>query len=366
LPKKPVTTTVPRITMASSSSSSSSSSFSPPPNVNPNKSNDLQRRQDDDIAIDFKKLVMEEKKLAIREKKKKQQQPQQQQQPPGGGVVPLSPEHQGTLSRTNTISPSSVGAPALHDDNNNKDWPKDWLSSFWNVKSTSFTPDYICTKPDTVTYKRDFLSTKQCHELRDWLLSLPSSSSSSSSSNDSTTKQRAEEEEEAASSWNTMTFAKRRVLLFDGVSSSPLPLALQQLSQLLVKLHIFPSSSHPAPNHVLVNEYTGNQGILPHTDGPLYYPKTATLSIGNSVLLNFKKRLTTSEIGQVENPVERQVLLESGSLVVFEKEAYTNYCHGIDDAVLVEYASHVCMNADQETRVTRGHRISLTFRHKYS
>jgi hypothetical protein len=25
----------------------------------------------------------------------------------------------------------------------------------------------------------------------------------------------------------------------------------------------------------------------------------------------------------------------------------------------------VCLNAEQETRVTRGHRISLTFRHKY-
>lgn len=107
---------------------------------------------------------------------------------------------------------------------------------------------------------------------------------------------------------------------------------------------------------------------MAHTDGPLYYPKTATLSIGNSVLLYFQKRLATHEIGQVEtNPVERQVLLENKSLVVFEKEAYTNYCHGIDDAVvLVEYASPVCLNAPPETRVTRGHRISLTFRHKYN
>jgi hypothetical protein len=326
---------------------SSSSSFSPPSNVNHTKNNDLRRQ--DDIAIDFQKLRKEEKKRAIREKKKRQQQQEMMIVEPPPSEVPLSPsEHQGTT--TTTISPLSVGAPALN--NNNKDWPKDWLSSSSSLHvSTLFTPDYICTKPDTVTYKRDFLSTKQCHELRDWLLSLPSSSSSS---ND-TTKQRGEEE----AAWNTMTFAKRRVLLFHDGDLSPLPLPLQQLSQLLVRLHIFPSS-HP-PNHVLVNEYTGNQGIMAHTDGPLYYPKTATLSIGNSVLLYFQKRLTTHEIGQVENPVERQVLLESGSLVVFEKEAYTNYCHGIDDAVvLVEYASPVCLNAPPETRVTRGHRISLT------
>jgi alkylated DNA repair dioxygenase AlkB len=338
---------------------SSSSSFSPPSNVNHTKNNDLRRQ--DDIAIDFQKLRKEEKKRAIREKKKRQEMMIVEPPPPPPSEVvvpPSSPSERATITHTtrstNTISPPSVGAPALN--NNNKDWPKDWLSSSSSSLhvSTSFTPDYICTKPDTVTYKRDFLSTKQCHELRDWLLSLPSSSSSS---ND-TTKQRGEE-----AAWNTMTFAKRRVLLLDG-DASPLPLPFQQLSQLLVRLHIFPSS-HP-PNHVLVNEYTDNQGIMAHTDGPLYYLKTATLSIGNSVLLYFKKRLTTHEIGQVENPVERQVLLESGSLVVFEKDAYTNYCHGIDDAVLVEYASPVCLNAPPETRVTRGHRISLTFRHKYN
>jgi hypothetical protein len=199
-------------------------------------------RRQDDIAIDFQKLRKEEKKRAIREKKKRQEMIVQPPPPPPSGGVPLSPEHQGT-SRTTTISPPSVGAPALN--NNNKDWPKDWLSSSSSLHvSTLFTPDYICTKPDTVTYKRDFLSTKQCHELRDWLLSLPSSSSSS---ND-TTKQRGEEE----AAWNTMTFAKRRVVLFHDDDVSPLPLPLQQLSQLLVRLHIFPSS-HP-PNHVLVNE----------------------------------------------------------------------------------------------------------------
>ena len=157
-----------------------------------------------------------------------------------------------------------------------------------------------------------------------------------------------------------MTFAKRRVVMFD--ETLPLPLPLQQLSQLFVDLQVFPASH--APNHVLINEYTGNQGILSHTDGPLYYPKTATLSIGSQVLFYFKKRLLSQEIGKVENPVERQVLLENASLVVFEKDAYTNYCHGIDD-VRVEYASDVCLNATEETRVTRGHRISLTFRHKY-
>ena len=33
------------------------------------------------------------------------------------------------------------------------------------------------------------------------------------------------------------------------------------------------------PNHVLINEYLPGQGILPHTDGPLYVPIVVTISL---------------------------------------------------------------------------------------
>ena len=32
------------------------------------------------------------------------------------------------------------------------------------------------------------------------------------------------------------------------------------------------------PNHVLVNEYLPGQGIMPHTDGPLFHPTIATVT----------------------------------------------------------------------------------------
>ena len=36
-------------------------------------------------------------------------------------------------------------------------------------------------------------------------------------------------------------------------------------------------TSGKRPNHVLVNEYLPGQGIMPHTDGPLFHPTIATV-----------------------------------------------------------------------------------------
>uniref|UniRef100_A0A8R1EQ77 Fe2OG dioxygenase domain-containing protein n=1 Tax=Caenorhabditis japonica TaxID=281687 RepID=A0A8R1EQ77_CAEJA len=49
-------------------------------------------------------------------------------------------------------------------------------------------------------------------------------------------------------------------------------------------------------NHVLVNEYTAGQGIMPHTDGPAFHRIVTTLTIGSHCLLD------------MYNPVDLQVL----------------------------------------------------------
>src|SRR5699024_11991713 len=51
-------------------------------------------------------------------------------------------------------------------------------------------------------------------------------------------------------------------------------------------LPIFKEAPHRAPNHVLVNEYTPGQGIMPHEDGGAYYPTVATVSLGGAVVLD--------------------------------------------------------------------------------
>lgn len=57
----------------------------------------------------------------------------------------------------------------------------------------------------------------------------------------------------------------------------------------------------------------------------------------------------------------------NGSLVVFAGDAYSNYCHCIKDRVSAfkEFAGSTCVNAVEGEAVSRGHRISITFRHKF-
>ena len=207
--------------------------------------------------------------------------------------------------------------------------------------------------------------------------------------------------------WKTMAYAKRRVCMFgeeeevaNSKSSQPLPPPLDEIARELVKRHIFPSSS--PPNHVLLNEYQPGQGILPHTDGPLYHDRTATLSLNSDVVIEFTKRLSSNEIGRTKTtstmnsasnnhnetkgddnhhqideeehttnkPINficdqsMTILLKSGSLLVFQGEAYMNYCHGIQMDAWQDVTTDKCLNAPSGQVVSRGLRYSLTFRHK--
>jgi len=69
-------------------------------------------------------------------------------------------------------------------------------------------------------------------------------------------------------------------------------------------------------------------------------------------------------VGVVDNSLKVQLLLEARSIVVFEEEAYLEYCHGIEMDTVQEWALQVCVNAPLGKQVDRGHRLSLTFRYK--
>lgn len=248
----------------------------------------------------------------------------------------------------------------------------------------------ICEDPESISYSRTALATDRrdpddagnggegsiiaTNALEDWLRRLPSG-------------------ESGLCEWKTMSFGKRRVCMFgeedgDGGGGS-LPSPLQEIADELVSVGVFPSKT--PPNHVLLNEYQAGQGILPHTDGPLYDSRTATLSLSSCVVIEFTKRLSSSEIGNTHGVVsaptsslERdgidaagsnpllhtsiaspvQVLLEPGSLLVFQDEAYLNYCHGIATDVWHDETTERCLNAPPHQIVPRGKRYSITFRHK--
>lgn len=247
-----------------------------------------------------------------------------------------------------------------------------------------------------VYYIPQCLTEEYTTSLSNWLHSLPKVSNDAYQINK---KNNETVEEYFNGKWTRLKHAQRNVALLDlrlhynqnkkttSNNRTDIDVALiERLCHLLVyEIKAFPES-HP-PNHILMNEYQPMEGIMPHTDGPLYYHKTATFSIGGDVLLQFTKRQKEEyyrnsssaqreegknqgnrEKNENESVVMQIMLSGNGSLVIFDEDAYINHCHSINDRILndmIEYAGPKCVNLEQGDIVRRGHRFSLTFRHKY-
>ncbi|OEL15142.1 hypothetical protein BAE44_0023839 [Dichanthelium oligosanthes] len=115
---------------------------------------------------------------------------------------------------------------------------------------------------------------------------------------------------------------------------------------------LFPS----AINHVLINEYHSNQGIMPHQDGPAYYPVVAIISLASPVVIDFTphQRLKEQEHTDPQNvqtdelpgpskmesngfgshergatnesdPASSSLMLMPCSLLIFKDQAYTGH-----------------------------------------
>ncbi|WZY69018.1 hypothetical protein YC2023_001258 [Brassica napus] len=115
------------------------------------------------------------------------------------------------------------------------------------------------------------------------------------------------------------------------------------LTKITAKIHestgLFPSNI----NHVLINEYHPDQGIMPHQDGPAYFPVVAILSLGSPVVMDFSPHLRlrsssdddiSRECGGPErdNQHSFSVLMMPRSLLIFKDDAYSDYLHGISDS----------------------------------
>ena len=115
----------------------------------------------------------------------------------------------------------------------------------------------------------------------------------------------------------------------DTLLAAHLPVFLEQdIIPRFKGLGIFEQSPHGAPNHVLVNEYQPGQGIMPHTDGPAYYPITATVSLGGHTVLEIYRKTESGE--RVVTPTWR-ILQEPRSLLVTTGDMYTDTLHGISE-----------------------------------
>lgn len=151
-------------------------------------------------------------------------------------------------------------------------------------------------------------------------------------------------------------------------ASLSLPTWLLELVDHLVQQEVFVEEEKP--NHVLINQYAADQGILHHTDGPKYRDKVAILSLQTPCIMTFRRNLKPEEIGNEYGGDVFSVVLEPRSLLVFEDLIYNDYMHGIASDVTKEVITRKavpCVNEDIigedcKPAITRGPRTSLTFR----
>ena len=123
-----------------------------------------------------------------------------------------------------------------------------------------------------------------------------------------------------------------------------------------------------AANHVLLNEYQPGQGIMPHLDGPLFYPTISTISLGSSTLLNFYREAGEDEAESLQfaDRLVTSLFVQPRSLLVLKDEMYAKYLHGIEETDQDVISDKICNLHDPSVigqAFPRSTRISLTIRH---
>ncbi|KAL2942294.1 Alpha-ketoglutarate-dependent dioxygenase alkB-like protein 6 [Bienertia sinuspersici] len=167
----------------------------------------------------------------------------------------------------------------------------------------------------------------------------------------------------------------RGVVHEKGLISQDLPPWLTKLTQ---RIHDELGIFSAAPNHVLINEYLPNQGIMPHQDGPAYFPAAAILSLGSPVVMNFTPHLKLSEsngttetgavsqtsenaaVVSLDNPSSFSLLLMPRSLLVFKDLAYSDYLHGIEDNAVQSFEGAANLTRAQNDSGVNEQLLSLT------
>ncbi|KAK5080819.1 hypothetical protein LTR70_000476 [Exophiala xenobiotica] len=155
----------------------------------------------------------------------------------------------------------------------------------------------------------------------------------------------------------------------DTLIAAPMPTFLSTVVlDRLKQLSLFKGSPHGAPNHCLVNEYQPGQGIMPHEDGPAYYPVTATVSLAAHTTLDIYKK---NDQGEREAIPTWRILQEPRSLLITTSDMYKSTLHGIPEAVEdTDLGPETIVNWDKLADKTpfeggvakRQTRISLTYR----
>jgi len=108
----------------------------------------------------------------------------------------------------------------------------------------------------------------------------------------------------------------------------PIPQFFEGMIDELVDSGVFQDEMRP--NNILINQYSDVDGVLHHTDGPMYEDKVAIISLGSDCIMSFRKKLNSLEIGNEYAGDVCSVVLRRRSLLIFEKDLYNHYMHGIE------------------------------------
>ncbi|KRX06145.1 hypothetical protein PPERSA_00025 [Pseudocohnilembus persalinus] len=136
--------------------------------------------------------------------------------------------------------------------------------------------------------------------------------------------------------WEILQKANRRLQKWGG-DVTPQGLQnqekLPQFMQIIVdKIHEQSQITQYKPNHILLNEYPPQVGIMPHTDGPLYIPFVCSITFGCNALFKFYKNYQDYK----DKKFAVQLVLEDNCLCVFTQDLYENYLHCLED-IPIEY-----------------------------
>lgn len=123
-------------------------------------------------------------------------------------------------------------------------------------------------------------------------------------------------------------------------------------------------------NHVLVNEYLAGQGIMPHSDGPLFHPTITTISCGSHAVLEFYEPQETEDgtTTTMQRVPVTKLLIEPRSLLILKDDMYHKYLHSIAEIrqdVIDENVSNISKVSKVQLSdvLERTTRISFTIRH---
>ncbi|XP_017790107.1 PREDICTED: alpha-ketoglutarate-dependent dioxygenase alkB homolog 6 [Habropoda laboriosa] len=151
-----------------------------------------------------------------------------------------------------------------------------------------------------------------------------------------------------------------------GMIAEEIPGWLQKYINQVSSYNVF--EKEKLPNHVLINEYLPGQGIMAHSDGPLFHPIVTTISCGSHTLLDFYKRVNSTE--QHQPDLKFSFLLERRSLFILQGDLYHNYLHSIAETDTDVVTKSVIKNLNicgerfsEGQTLKRGIRLSLTIRH---